>query len=25
MCFYNEKADLYVEGELKERPSTPFS
>jgi len=25
MCFYNEKVDLFVEGELQERPSTPFS
>jgi uncharacterized protein (DUF427 family) len=24
-CFYNEKADLYVDGERQERPRTPFS
>jgi uncharacterized protein (DUF427 family) len=24
-CFYNEKVDLYVDGELLERPNTPFS
>jgi uncharacterized protein (DUF427 family) len=24
-CFYNEKVDLYVDGELVERPQTPFS
>ena len=24
-CFYNEKVDLYVDGELQERPETPFS
>jgi uncharacterized protein (DUF427 family) len=24
-CFYNEKVDLYVDGELQERPRTPFS
>jgi len=24
-CFYNEKADLYVDGELQDRPRTPFS
>jgi uncharacterized protein (DUF427 family) len=24
-CFYNEKVDLYVDGELRERPQTPFS
>ena len=24
-CFYNEKVDLYVEGERLERPRTPFS
>ncbi len=23
-CFYNEKVDLYVDGELQERPRTPF-
>lgn len=23
-CFYNEKVDLYVDGELQDRPSTPF-
>jgi uncharacterized protein (DUF427 family) len=25
LCFYNEKVDLYVDGELQERPVTPFS
>lgn len=25
LCFYNEKIDLYVDGELQERPTTPFS
>jgi uncharacterized protein (DUF427 family) len=24
-CFYNEKVDLYVDGELQERPTTKFS
>jgi uncharacterized protein (DUF427 family) len=24
-CFYNEKVDIYVDGELQERPETPFS
>ncbi|MGW8180811.1 MAG: DUF427 domain-containing protein [bacterium] len=24
MCFYNEKVDLYVDGELLTRPQTPF-
>jgi len=24
-CFYNEKVDLYVDGQLQERPRTPFS
>jgi uncharacterized protein (DUF427 family) len=24
-CFYNEKVDLYVDGQLTERPRTPFS
>lgn len=24
-CFYNEKADLYVDGVLQERPASPFS
>ena len=23
-CFYNEKVDLYVDGELQDRPRTPF-
>lgn len=23
-CFYNEKVDLYLDGELQERPRTPF-
>ena len=25
MCFYNEKVDLYVDGELQARPQTPWS
>jgi uncharacterized protein (DUF427 family) len=25
VCFYNEKVDLYVDGELRERPISPFS
>lgn len=25
LCFYNEKVDLSVDGELQERPETPFS
>jgi uncharacterized protein (DUF427 family) len=25
LCFYNEKVDLYVDGELQERPRTKFS
>ena len=25
LCFYNEKVDLYVDGELRERPISPFS
>ena len=24
LCFYNERVDLYVDGELQERPQTPF-
>jgi uncharacterized protein (DUF427 family) len=24
-CFYNEKVDLYIDGQLAERPRTPFS
>jgi uncharacterized protein (DUF427 family) len=24
-CFYNEKLDIYLDGELEERPKTPFS
>jgi uncharacterized protein (DUF427 family) len=24
-CFYNEKVDLFLDGELQERPVTPFS
>ncbi|MEV0299029.1 DUF427 domain-containing protein [Nocardia sp. NPDC050710] len=24
-CFYNEKVDIYVDGELQERPRSPFS
>jgi uncharacterized protein (DUF427 family) len=25
VCFYNEKVDLYIDGELVDRPRTPFS
>jgi uncharacterized protein (DUF427 family) len=25
LCFYNEKADLFVDGKLQERPVSPFS
>jgi uncharacterized protein (DUF427 family) len=25
LCFYNEKVDLYVDGVLQERPTSPFS
>lgn len=25
MCFYNEKVDIYVDGELQPRPQTPWS
>ncbi len=25
LCFYNEKVDLYVDGELQPRPETPWS
>lgn len=25
LCFYNEKVDLYIDGELQDRPETPFS
>jgi uncharacterized protein (DUF427 family) len=25
VCFYNERVDLYVDGELQARPRTPFS
>lgn len=25
LCFYNEKVDLYIDGELQPRPETPFS
>ena len=24
-CFYDEKVDVYLDGELQERPQTPFS
>jgi len=24
-CFYNERVELYVDGELIPRPKTPFS
>jgi uncharacterized protein (DUF427 family) len=25
LCFYNEKTDIYVDGELMARPVTPWS
>ncbi|WP_433577742.1 DUF427 domain-containing protein [Nocardia brasiliensis] len=25
VCFYNEKVDIYLDGELQERPRSPFS
>jgi uncharacterized protein (DUF427 family) len=25
LCFYNERVDIYVDGELQERPKTPWS
>lgn len=25
VCFYNEKVDIYLDGELQERPKSPFS
>ena len=25
MCFYNEKVDIYIDGQLEPRPVTPFS
>ena len=25
LCFFNEKVDLYVDGELQERPNTPWA
>ena len=25
MCFFNEKVDIYVDGELQNRPQTPWS
>ncbi|HEX6347878.1 MAG TPA: DUF427 domain-containing protein [Candidatus Dormibacteraeota bacterium] len=25
LCFYNEKVDLYVDGELEEKPQSPFA
>jgi uncharacterized protein (DUF427 family) len=25
LCFFNERVDLYVDGELQERPATPWS
>ena len=25
VCFYNEKVDIYLDGELQERPKTPFA
>jgi hypothetical protein len=24
-CFYDEKADVYLDGELQDKPATPFS
>jgi len=24
-CFYNEKAGIYLDGELQARPTSPFS
>jgi uncharacterized protein (DUF427 family) len=24
-CFYDERVDLYLDGELQQRPHTPFS
>jgi uncharacterized protein (DUF427 family) len=24
-CFYNERVDIYLDGELQERPVSPFS
>jgi hypothetical protein len=24
-CFYDEKVDVYLDGELQARPTTPFS
>jgi hypothetical protein len=24
ICFYNEKVDMYIDGELAERPKTKF-
>jgi uncharacterized protein (DUF427 family) len=25
LCFYNEKVDIYLDGQLQERPTSPFS
>ena len=25
LCFYNEKVDIYLDGERQERPQAPFS
>ena len=25
LCFYNERVDMYIDGELQERPRTPWS
>ncbi len=25
ICFYNERVDIYVDGELEPRPQTPWS
>ena len=25
LCFFNEKVDLYIDGQLQERPQTPWS
>jgi uncharacterized protein (DUF427 family) len=24
-CFYNEKVDVYLDGELQDKPASPFS
>jgi uncharacterized protein (DUF427 family) len=25
LCFFNEKVDIYIDGELQSRPVTPWS